>query len=634
MAIGNRQIGWSQESNLLWQISYQMERLTGVVSTSGGGTPLITKTKSEIDALIGSNSLTPGQKYLITGVDVPLYGGTDIILQAASSNKLDLQGHGIFYNVNPDPIWTNKMQFFIDSITSPEHFIWGETVTGYNPDDEPVMSLQLIGGVTDCYNANYVLADGVDMGLLADISYIVGQSSGAIAIINHFNILQYNINDTVVWGGRIWKNLTGEIGSTLDIYTLDSTNWELVPAGDGVGGYITVVDEINYNYEADAIIYRKDRFNNVVSFNNGNPPIGNPIKAFQWGNERYVYNNKVIDSYFECINFGGFVSDNSLTTQSIIYNIEMLGGENSQIAYNTLHNQSSIGASIIINSSIVNNTLSTSSNASLYMQCGDFSTNVFDSSYMNTVCILVSSSMSANNLSSNSYLANNTLYFSSFISSNELFSSSIINNTLVTNSTIELNRLSENSSIDANNLENKARIYRNDLFSSTIYSNNCVLGYDGEPGKNSSIALNTLYDGSEISNNIITQDSYDNKAPFIMNNELKLTSAITANQLTYTDAQLKNNSLSEGIIKNVIFDTSGIIQLNSIFNGAIDLSATGTFGKTLAKLTIQNASVTVDISGATDIYYNCSKNIIYDKVDGNRLTYINGGSIVIAPINS
>jgi len=32
MAIPNRQIGWSTKSNLLWQISKQLERLTAVVS--------------------------------------------------------------------------------------------------------------------------------------------------------------------------------------------------------------------------------------------------------------------------------------------------------------------------------------------------------------------------------------------------------------------------------------------------------------------------------------------------------------------------------------------------------------------------------------------------------------------------
>lgn len=38
MAISSRQIGWGTEENLLWQISKQLEQLTGVTSkVSGGG---------------------------------------------------------------------------------------------------------------------------------------------------------------------------------------------------------------------------------------------------------------------------------------------------------------------------------------------------------------------------------------------------------------------------------------------------------------------------------------------------------------------------------------------------------------------------------------------------------------------
>jgi hypothetical protein len=33
MAIGNKQIGWSQESNLLWDISKQLDRAIAVLCT-------------------------------------------------------------------------------------------------------------------------------------------------------------------------------------------------------------------------------------------------------------------------------------------------------------------------------------------------------------------------------------------------------------------------------------------------------------------------------------------------------------------------------------------------------------------------------------------------------------------------
>jgi hypothetical protein len=33
MAIGNKQIGWSQEANLLWEVSRELDRILGVICT-------------------------------------------------------------------------------------------------------------------------------------------------------------------------------------------------------------------------------------------------------------------------------------------------------------------------------------------------------------------------------------------------------------------------------------------------------------------------------------------------------------------------------------------------------------------------------------------------------------------------
>lgn len=57
MAIPNRQIGWSQESNLLWQISSQMERLTGVVSANAP-TPPSYKVYTALLSQSGTNAPT------------------------------------------------------------------------------------------------------------------------------------------------------------------------------------------------------------------------------------------------------------------------------------------------------------------------------------------------------------------------------------------------------------------------------------------------------------------------------------------------------------------------------------------------------------------------------------------------
>jgi hypothetical protein len=46
MAIGNKQIGWSQESNLLWDISKQLDRLLNVLCT--GPCPTTTTTTTTL----------------------------------------------------------------------------------------------------------------------------------------------------------------------------------------------------------------------------------------------------------------------------------------------------------------------------------------------------------------------------------------------------------------------------------------------------------------------------------------------------------------------------------------------------------------------------------------------------------
>jgi hypothetical protein len=44
MAIPSRQIGWSTKSNLLWQISKQLEALTGILYKGGTTTTTTTAT--------------------------------------------------------------------------------------------------------------------------------------------------------------------------------------------------------------------------------------------------------------------------------------------------------------------------------------------------------------------------------------------------------------------------------------------------------------------------------------------------------------------------------------------------------------------------------------------------------------
>ena len=376
----------------------------------GGSAPtqgVIEITRAEAETLQATASFIPGATYVITDADVNLYGGTEITLTAITPSELSLQGSGLFYCPKYDlttpgyGIWTTYMEGTFSSIVGT--FAQGETVTAQN-------------GATATY-----LAEGF-------LIYVSGNWSGATAIsgatatanVSGFVSPSYSIGQVVHWGGKSWTNVNGNIGASVDKYTLDS-KWTEIQFNST--DYNVYIDEIQYDFGNDMIIYRKDRYNNVVSGSNQvfvefeSPDgygFGNPIKDFQWGcaqddfnTNDYLYvgiqGNQVIDSYFETLNsLAKCIWFNELSQFSYIQNNTL---SNSYIQNNTLSN-----------SYIQNNTLS---NSYIY-----------------------------NNTLSSSYIYNNTLSYGINISNNTLSSYSTIQyNTLSSYSTIQYNTLSNNSTL-------------------------------------------------------------------------------------------------------------------------------------------------------------------------------------------
>jgi hypothetical protein len=281
---------------------------------------LLTVTKAELDTLITNETLIPGQLYKVTGVDTALYGGTDILIKAATNSELELSGHGIFYNPK-----------YLNSITTPNN--------GYGVYNNYVF-YSLTSRVNTINNGEIVTANNGATGkfrtygalelLTGDwssaASFSVGAKSAVITIISTPS--SYSIGANVIWGGKHWTNKTGNIGTITDAFTLDSTNWELVPFNET--DYNVEIDEISYDYQNDLIVSRKDRWNNNVTFTK-DIIVGysrSPIKGFQWGNypednntntdiSPGVTNNTVNNSLLDCINFRGrTLKDNILTSLS------------------------------------------------------------------------------------------------------------------------------------------------------------------------------------------------------------------------------------------------------------------------------------------------------------------------------
>lgn len=146
-----------------------------------------------------------------------------------------------------------------------------------------------------------ILLDGVDqsnfsvtgerlMRVVKNAYY--GETSPSAGVWNP----NYSISaDTVViWGGKVWLNLTGSIGTSDNDYTLDSTNWQLIPTTNTTY-YETRSFTIHYDFSNDWVAKQFDWKGNEfgISYNfYQEDGLGyNPVDISDWGSE-IIFNNK------------------------------------------------------------------------------------------------------------------------------------------------------------------------------------------------------------------------------------------------------------------------------------------------------------------------------------------------------
>ena len=72
--------------------------------------------------------------------------------------------------------------------------------------------------------------------------------------------IPYSIGDMVIYGGKVWINASGGIGSPLSLHTLDST-WTLQTNSDY---YSDVLLKIHVNYEQDWVFRNEDKRGNII----------------------------------------------------------------------------------------------------------------------------------------------------------------------------------------------------------------------------------------------------------------------------------------------------------------------------------------------------------------------------------
>lgn len=153
-------------------------------------------------------------------------------------------------------------------------------------------------------------------------------SAGNVWYATDTNIVVDSIR---VWGTKCWKNLTGNIGTSLDPTTLDSFEWELIPISNDTY-YKTEIFPIKYSFDLQTILEQRDGKGNIVLY----PDL------VDWGDPRMrdnsvkyrMVNNFVLDDAFNDNKINGFIEGN---VAAGINNNRSLGfGRDSFITYNIM----------------------------------------------------------------------------------------------------------------------------------------------------------------------------------------------------------------------------------------------------------------------------------------------------------
>ena len=122
MAIGNRQIGWSQEDNLLWEISKQLDRMNSVLCT--GPCPTTTTTTTALCNYLYEGVLTVGGDFRGVGYQ----SGTGAI------DPIDANFSRLFYSITAEVL--NLSIITLDCYSTIDVYIDGTKYT-LTPDLTP-----------------------------------------------------------------------------------------------------------------------------------------------------------------------------------------------------------------------------------------------------------------------------------------------------------------------------------------------------------------------------------------------------------------------------------------------------------------------------------------------------------------
>ena len=646
-----------------------------------------------------------------------------------------IDSYFVQYNVGDKVIWGGKTWELISNTITGETISTGDNSTFYSgyTTNRPIQPSSIT-----IYSENEIFYDNGSGVLIGGgggtVNYDTGEwnittssgvTSGYSITMDYFteyvgnSIDKYNLSS-------IWSPLPfneNDYNLVVDKIEYDYVHDKIVSRKDRFG------NEIKGTYES--VVY----FENLY---------GNPIKDFQWGNnlDNFGYeigettqqlglmNNIVEYSYFDCLNFlGGYLWSNQLRNYGVFNNNLFYPNDQSFFSENTINNSSIIGNNILSNNCSISELILTNTNftnnniftytdlPSLLISCelknsifsgntlyntvlsdnnfwnlSSFISNYFLGSVVsgNTIglsCTIesnnfVSSEITLNEISNESYILNNT-FSDSILSYNNLISDSwISDNILINNSSISQNNLETNCgvfenlfsgcSIQSNNLNSDSKIMNNSGFSDSnlsfnslfngsisgnILNDTCSIN-ENEVVNFSEISLNTLQTSGVVSNNVVKNDSYITQnilsssstiqhnnllngyiylntlsGGTIDSNELNIVSEIYQNELVTSDI-FKNKFDVESSLFNGVF-IGGQFTYNYSKNSIINLlSSCVISGKSINDTNFYDSSINDISENSTVIYDNYPKNVFTNSTGGTRISYYDSSdTLVIGLLN-
>lgn len=556
---------------------------------SGGG-GIVDITRSDLIIARNDSALVPGTKYKITdSLQGYVYSlsSMPVIMEAVSSNQFQLYSTGLFYTVQYDKsdkywgIWNLIVNAQLTNFSGQGYFYNGETIQSDT------------GATGQYYGQQMIVWTG---GNWAGSTSVTGQWSGTNATIsNSGSIIQpnYNSGTFVRWGGQIWENISGSIGSDVsgsygfpNGYVLSPSDWQVYTSSESPSFYNSTPDLVIYDLDKDIITYREDSLGNKIyegeSVINYPPlkPYSNIFK-FQWGSStdyslNYGYygcfgNIVYKNSYIENVNTAAGIYNNILSGnariinpyfQGSIYNNELSG--NVSISYNAASNWSA---------QIYQNTMG---------GFGQISQNDLYQSQIqgNTT---YNGSINSNSAEQGLYISGNTINgggFSGNTSSgymgcqNSRFNQSSVSSSRVINTYISNNVFSNNTNI-YNNVFNGIQFANNDLtdiqmygnsFTNTVFQYN-ILTYTNI--QNNFLSNTSGSDQGGISYNETSAPSSignSESRTSISNNNLDTNSRIVNNQLL-SGSKIDGNTINFGSIGNNVLNLTAGIYNNNLGSG-------------------------------------------------------------------